>query len=107
MNIGEFIDVMKVGQRDFDPQELANAMRKGAFWTLASWGAKDFAKHKDLWLRFRVSGLKFKGLVYITLAWNDTFTLYFVSSRGTIKEKMEEVYIDELIRRIDKFVETN
>ena len=105
MNIGEIIDNDKVGQREFDPNELMVAMRKGAFMTVASWGARGWMRNENLWLRFLVSGHHHKGYVYITLAWNDTFTLYFTNNRGKIVDKKEEVYIDELIEKIDVRVE--
>jgi hypothetical protein len=52
-----------------------------------------------------VSGHHHSGHVYITLAWNDTFTIYYTTSRGKIVDKREEVYIDELVQVIDERVE--
>lgn len=105
MNIGEIIDNEKVGQRSFDPKELANAMRKGAFLTLSSWGTREWTVYKDQLLRFRVSGHHHKGLVYIVLAWDDTFTLYYTTLSGKIKDKRKSVYIDELVQVLDKRIE--
>jgi hypothetical protein len=105
--VKEKIQLDKIGQRPFDTTELINALRKNAFWTVASWGAHAWMINKDQWLRFMVNGRKHKGHVYIALGWNDTFTLYFTTSRGTIVEKMEEIYIDMLVPTIDKFVETD
>ena len=105
MNIEEIIDPNKIGQRNFDPIELINAMRSGARNTVWSWGAHAWMVNKDLWLRFKVQGHHHKGHVYIVLAWNDTFTVYYTTSRGKIVDKREEVYIDELVQVIDKRVE--
>ena len=105
MNIGEKIDLNKIGQRDFDPRELANAMRRGAMVTVMSWGAHAWMVNKNLWLRFMVQGHHHNGHVYIVLAWNDTFTLYFTTSRGKIVDKKEEVYVDVLVQTIDVRVE--
>jgi len=105
--IGEKIEALKVGERSFDPKELGNVLRKNAFWTVASWGAHAWVVHKDQLLRFKVNGRKHKGHVYIILGWDDTFTLYFTTSRGTIKEKMKGVYVDVLVPTIDRYVETN
>ena len=105
MNIGEKIDVLNIGQRSFDPKELLQAMRKGAFWTMASWGAHAFAVHKDKFARFMVQGRKHYGHVYIVLGWDDTFTLYFTTLQGNIVDKMEGVYVDVLISVIDSRVE--
>lgn len=105
MNIGEKIDVLNIGQRSFDPKELLQAMRKGAFWTMASWGAHAFAVHKDKFARFMVQGRKHYGHVYIVLGWDDTFTLYFTTLQGKIVDKMEGIYVDVLISVIDSRVE--
>jgi len=105
MNIGEKIDVLNIGQRSFDPKELLQAMRKGAFWTMASWGAHAFTVHKDKFARFMVQGRKHYGHVYIVLGWDDTFTLYFTTLKGKLVDKMEGVYVDVLISVIDSRVE--
>jgi len=105
MNLGEIIDNDKIGQRSFDPKELAQAMMCNAKFTIWSWGAKNWTINKDLWLRFKVNGFHHKGLVYIVLGWNDTFTLYYTNNRGKIVDKREEVYIDELVQVIDSRVE--
>lgn len=105
MNIGEIIDGNKIGQRDFNPNELVKAMRNGAFWTVASWGARGWMRNKNLWLRFMVSGHHHNGHVYIVLGWDDTFTIYYTTSRGKIVDKREMVYVDELVQVIDNRVE--
>ncbi len=105
MNIGEIIDNNKVGQRPFNPDELATAMKRGAMVTLMSWGVHAWMKCEDMWLRFMVQGHHHKGYVYIVLAWNDTFTIYYTNRVGKIVDKREEVYIDELVQVIDKRVE--
>ena len=106
-NGGEKIDALKIGERSFDPKELLTAMRKGAFWTMASWGAHAFSVHKDKFARFMVQGRKHYGHVYIVLGWDDTFTLYFTTLQGVIKEKVEGIYVDVLVETIDRYVETD
>ena len=103
--VGEKINTEAICKRGFDVQELADALRKNAFWTVGSWGAHAWTRHDNKWLRFMVNGMKHKGHVYITLDWNDTFILYFTTSRGKIVAKMEDIYIDMLVPTIDKFVE--
>ena len=105
MNIGEKIDAEKVGQRSFDPIELCGALRRGAFWTVASWGAHAWTVHKDMFLRFKVNGHHHKGHVYIVLGWDDTFTVYFTTTMGKIIDKKEGVYVDVIVEVIDKKVE--
>jgi hypothetical protein len=102
--IGEKINKLEVGQRGFDPQDLFSNMK--GLQTVWCWGAHNWTAHKDMFLRFNVQGHLFKGHVYITLGWDDTFTLYFTTSHGTIKEKKEGIYVDMLINTIDRKVET-
>ena len=102
--VGEKIDKSNLGQRGFNVEELyRNISRLN---TVFCWGAHKWVGHKDKFLKFNVQGYLFKGHVYITLAYNDTFTVYFTTSHGTIKEVKEEVYIDMLIDTIDRVVET-
>lgn len=105
MEIDDKINIDEVGQRPFNPAELALNMQKYGHPKTWSWGARAWKVHKDMFLRFMVSGHHHKGHVYIALAWDDTFTLYFTTSRGKIVDKMVNVYVDELIDRIDKRVE--
>ncbi len=105
MEIGQLIDLDKIGERDFEPVELANALKKGAPCTVSSWGARAWVKNKDQWLRFQVSGHHHCGHVYITLGWTDTFTLYFTSVEGEIVDKINNVYVDNLVQTIDNRVE--
>jgi len=102
--VGEKIDGQTVGKRSMNPHELFNSMKK--LMTVWSWGAHAWTAHKDMFLRFKVQGRLFKGHVYITLGWDDTFTLYFTTTHGTIKEIKEGIYVDVLIETIDRIVET-
>ena len=105
MEIGEKVDFEKIGQRPFDTREVAVNLRRHAFVTVMSWGARAWKVYKDMFLRFMVSGHHHKGHVYIILGWDDTFTLYYTTSKGKIVDKREGVYVDELIDVIDKRVE--
>lgn len=84
-----------------------------------SWGAAKFIripdkqyKNESVGLVFNVSGFLFKGLVLITLAWDDTYSVRFFektpTSDTTERTDLEEhnVYCDELASRIDFVVET-
>ena len=102
--VGEKIDKLEVGQRGFDVNELFRNIR--VLQTVWCWGAHKWTAHKDQWLKFNVQGHLFKGHVYITLGWDDTFTIYFTTSHGTIKEIKEMIFVDMLIETIDRVVET-
>lgn len=99
------IDVEKTGQRGFDIQGLHKNVFCRPNAVVWSWGAHAFKKLGDKIYRFKVNGHHHKGHVYITLNWNDTFHLYFTTTRGTIIREIEEVYVDQLITRIDEVVE--
>jgi hypothetical protein len=102
--LGEKINKLEVGQRGFDPQDLFKNIRM--LNTVLCWGSNNWSFHKDKWLKFTVQGYLFNGHVYITLGWDDTFTIYFTTSHGTIKEIKEGIYVDVLIETIDRVVET-
>ena len=94
-----------------------------------SWGAHNWAAGEDKcsnlgFLRFNVQGHHFKGLVKISLAFNDTYTVEFTKIGGVKDKEMSEllgrtkftqtaevvetwtdVYFDELTERIDTYVE--
>lgn len=106
METGEKFNLEKAVKMTFDVDELATAMRKNAIWTVGSWGAHDWKNFENKCLTFNVEGMKFTGLVNIVLAWNDTFTIYFTGLDDAIEKVEREVYIDELIQRIDSIVET-
>ncbi len=106
MKTGEKFNYKQGTQMSYDVAELAQAMRKNAFWTVGSWGAHNWKNFENKCLSFNVDGMKLAGHVHITLAWNDTFTVYFTRHDEVIVNIEKEVYVDELITRIDKIVET-
>ena len=80
---------------------------------LMSYGARDFValnqtdtKHGGL--QFRTSGYKHKGLVMISLMFNDTYKVETVKIRkGEVKvcDSYDDVYADQLIQVLDQMVE--
>lgn len=105
MQHGDKIIEEKIGQRNFDPKELAQALIKNATVTVMSWGAHEWTVNGDQWLRFKVKGYFHKGLVYIVLDFKDTFKIYFTTPSGKIVDIRKEVYIDELVQILDKRIE--
>ena len=106
MEKGTKIELSKLGERDFDTQALIEQMRRGAFVTVSSWGSHAWRfDPEQMWFRFKVNGHHHKGHVYISLAFNDTFTIHYTTVGGIIKDIQKDVYIDELIESIDKKVE--
>ena len=98
-------EVLKsVGERDFNPQETMQWLKINPLW-LMTWGARNFTRFEDKALFFNVSGHLHKGIVLITLAWDDTYTVRLLSSQWNEKAKFENVYCDELASLIDEKVE--
>ena len=93
-----------VGERDFNPQETMQWLRANPLW-LITWGARNFTRFEDKALFFNVSGNKHKGIVLITLAWDDTYTVRLLSTQWNEKAKFENVYCDELAEIIDINIE--
>lgn len=70
------------------------------------------------WLRFKVNGRLFKGTVYVVLDPSDTYTVLLVEIKrkkttnglfttyAELKAEREQVYVDQLVHTIDRFVET-
>lgn len=77
---------------------------------LICWGARDFVAAED-YLKFKVSGQKFKG--YVRIIYNpgpDLYTIEFAKIQKhtwTVKKTYEGVYFDQLVELIDGYVETD
>lgn len=56
---------------------------------------------------FAVSGFHHKGLVKITLAFNDTYSVEFLTFKRKLVKSFYGVYCDQLTAIIDSFVESN
>ena len=56
-------------------------------------------------LRFKVSGLKFKGWVYVWLTGKDLYDLEAISSRGKQKHYSKGYYCDQIMEVIDDLIE--
>ena len=91
-------------EREFDASEtmrvlIHNMMR------YFSWGVSKKYNVNNKGLLLKVSGHHHKGWVLITLAWNDTYSVYIVSNKGEVKDEYKEVYFDELAELIDNRIE--
>ena len=77
-------------------------------WVFFSWGVSKMAaiEFKGLpTLALRVSGAVHKGWVYVSLEYNDTYTITLLNTRFAEKKQLKDVYCDELGQRIDELVE--
>ncbi len=91
-------------EREFDVKETLAWLKVNQVW-LWSWGARNFTQYENKALFFTVSGHHHKGIVLITLAWDDTYTVRLLSNRWNVKEVITNVFCDELADIIDEKVE--
>jgi hypothetical protein len=93
-----------LAQREFNPSETLKVIQynKTVYW---SWGVERKVNYYDKALLLIVNGHHHKGLLVITLAWNDTYSFHLINDDGTLKETVIEVYFDELQERIDQKIE--
>jgi len=94
-------------------QEIKNQIVAQSPMALMSYGAQKFLAHGETETRraaleFRVNGYKHKGIVRISLCWNDTYTVETIKIRkGEIKicGSFDDVYFDQLIEVLDTLIE--
>ena len=94
-------------ERTFDPNEtlLWLSINQTIKW---SWGFQKPFSLFNSGLIFQVNGHHHKGFVLITLACNDTYTVRFLNFEyEEVKEKLTNVYCDELQEKIDIVIEKN
>ena len=97
MNVFKLLPLL---QREFDPKETMRILtyNKPIYW---SWGVFTWYNIKNKGLLLKVSGRHHKGLVLITLAWNDTYTVQIINMRKVVLQTYEMVYFDNLVEVID------
>ena len=99
--------ISEIGQRQFDmAQTWAQLTMGNKFWVVGSWGVSKKVNYGNKVLMLQVNGAHHKGKVYITLAWDDTYTVYITTNQNTVLKKFEMIYFDMLTDVIDGFVET-
>lgn len=91
-------------QRNFDAKETFQWINTNRLWVM-TWAARNFTTFEGKALFFTVSGHHHKGIVLITLAWDDTYTVRFLSSQWNEKAVFLNVYCDDLAELIDTKVE--
>lgn len=90
-----------------DVQTLVYHMRrtiKAITWGARGWTVLQVAG-RSMGLKFRVSGNHHKGYVVLTVNGLDLFDIYLLNMKGEVKEKIESIYLEDLIDTIDKKVE--
>lgn len=93
--------------RSLNVQELMQLLRMdiSIFW---SWGSHAFRvdnTRNPRMFRMTVSGHHHKGHVYIFVNGLDLFDVYLTTNQGTIVQKVDGLYFDQLVEWIDEKVE--
>ena len=91
-------------EREFDPKETLQWLRINII-KVMSWGFNSPTTFENKALFFKVSGRHHKGIVLITLAWDDTYTVRLLNNKWVEKAKFEGIYCDMLNEFIDEKVE--
>jgi len=93
-----------VAEREFNLSETLRVLRVNPS-IYMSWGVSSLKNFEDKVLILKVNGHHHKGLVLISLAWNDTYTVNIVSTQNNIKKTYKEVFFDVLTEIIDEHIE--
>ena len=109
MEIGTVINIEELKKsRVLDAKEMIKYLQvhRQRFWC---WGATAWTvitdKKEHMALRFYVTGLLFKGHVYLRCNGRDLMDVYFTTTKGTILNKIEDVFIEDLFDHMDKIIE--
>lgn len=70
-----------------------------------SWGAHNYINIENKVLRFSVEGNHHKGYVFIFLHACELFEIYLTEKSGKIKEIIENVSFEDLIKILDQKIE--
>ena len=108
----KYSDLQPLLERDFNYNETMSVLKHNLNIFL-SWGVsniqlvdvdkqdKDYVKG----LLLKVNAHRCKGYVFITLAWDDTYTVNIINNRGVISDTYKDVYFDMLVDVIDDRIE--
>lgn len=91
-------------QREYNLSETVKIIQynRQIYW---SWAVEKMVNYYDKGLILLVNGHHHKGVLLITLAWNDTYSFHLINDDGTVKESLTDIYFDMLQDSIDKKIE--
>jgi hypothetical protein len=106
MNVNELAKVLKT-MRDFNIEDaLNNLTRNRSIWW--SWGVEKITKLKHgksvRGMSFQVNGMKFQGVVVVTVNGLDYYEVRFLKEDGSF-ELFGDIFCDNLVQVIDEYVE--
>jgi len=98
------LEISKLAQLEFDCNEIYKLIRWHYY--SMSWGLNSPALYEHTVLAFKVQWFIHKGWVYVSLDFEDTFTLTLCKrNRTTIVKQIKGVYIEDLITTLDENIE--
>ena len=98
-------DFYSLVEREFSVKETLSQLQHNMRLFMC-WGVSRLINHANKGLLLSVNGMNLKGFVFITLAWDDTYTVRFYNTKyNEVKPKLTNVYCDELTQRIDEVIE--
>lgn len=104
--VGEKIDIQEIirTSRDFSCKQFIDFFQRHGrpFWC---WGSTAWTDLRGRGMRFAVTGLKHRGHVYIRCNGADTLDVYLTTLKGTIKDTIEGVYIDQVFELMHEKIE--
>jgi hypothetical protein len=98
----QHLEKLTLGKRKFDVNHLYNSIKNTR--TFFSWGVTHKVNYFDKALAVKVNAHHFTGIVFITVAGNDTFSIYYLKSMEVVDE-VHNIYIDDLLIIIDDKIE--
>ena len=105
MNFETYKTIKGLQKMEFNTKETMLVLTHNItiFWC---WGVTKQYNLDNKGLCLKVSGHFHKGYVIITLDWDDTYIITFISTWGKIKKSVDMVYFDDLVDIIDLHIET-
>lgn len=94
-----------LAQREFNVKETFDLISKYNTQVYWCWGVEKVVNYYDKGLILLVNGHHHKGVVFIRLSWNDTYSYFLLNKDLSIKLERNEVYFDQLQEMIDKDIE--
>lgn len=95
----------KLVQRDFNPAETLKVLKSPNQQIYWSWGVERVVNYNNQGLILLVNGHHHRGVVFIRLSWDDTYSYFLLNTDLSIKKEVHNIYFDELQQRVDKDVE--
>jgi hypothetical protein len=99
------MELLPLCKREFNTLETISLLKHDMN-IFYSWGVSSLLNYNNKGLLFTVNGRYHKGYVFISLDFNDTYTVDIINFEGIILNTYEMIYFDMLTEIIDNRIET-